>query len=76
MSDQTTDPVPCVNSVWRARDGRRVRVVEIVRTSLVPGGWWVKLDVLSPYRPRQRRSTTAGAAAFTSGFYAKEADFG
>lgn len=76
MKDQTTDPIPRVNSIWRSRDGRRVRVVEIERTSEVPGGWWVKLDVLPPHRRNQRRSTTAGAAAFTSGFYTKEADFG
>jgi hypothetical protein len=61
---------PRINSVWRARDGRRMRVVELRENYCV-------LDVLPPYVPRQRRTADMSYARFGAGrFLRKEADFG
>lgn len=63
---------PEIDSIWVAKDGRRVRICKITHTQHVPGGWWADLFVLPPYRYRQRRQTTANAEYFSSGFYTLE----
>lgn len=65
-----------INSVWRAKDGRRMRVTSVTESPFACGGWWAELDVLPPHAPRQRRKTSAQGKSFEDGFLVKEADFG
>jgi hypothetical protein len=63
MTDTPTN-IPKIKSLWRAKDGRRMRVTEVILTEHVEGGGWAKLDVLPPYLPRQRRSSQMMLAEF------------
>lgn len=63
---------PEIDSIWVAKDGRKVRIVKITHTQHVKGGWWANLFVLPPYAYRQRRKTEANAESFSSGFYKLE----
>lgn len=72
---QATD-FPDIGSLWQAKDGRVVRVVEVVESDMATGGWWVKLNVLPPYLPRQRKQSSASGEHFVSGFFSKVAEFG
>lgn len=63
---------PALGSFWRAGDGRRIRITEIIDSPDTPGGWWVKADVLPPHQKRQRKVTTAGATTFATNFYTRE----
>lgn len=71
MADPAPSPTPIpidphhkapINSIWRAKDGRRMRVMEWTRGA---DGWWARLDVLPPHMPRERRSTTMKLERFT-----------
>ena len=68
MDESTKPGTPPVNSIWRARDGRTLRIREHCEN-------YVCLDVLPPYAHRQRRTSQMGYENFHNGFLTKEADF-
>jgi hypothetical protein len=74
LANRTAFSVPEIDSIWKAKDGRRVRVCKITETPHVKGGWWATLFVLPPRSYRQRVMTTANAESFSSGFYTLEVE--
>jgi hypothetical protein len=69
-----TSPRPEIDSIWKDKTGRRVRICKIIESQTIDidGHWWADLFVLPPYAYRQRRRTQADRSAFTSGFYKLE----
>jgi hypothetical protein len=65
---------PEIDSIWLAKDGRRVRICKIINTVWTQTGWTAKLFVLPPHTYRQRRWTQAEGSSFTSGFYKLESN--
>lgn len=63
-----------INSVWRARDGRRMRIVSVTESPFARGGWWAEMEVLPPHALRQRRKTSMQGKSFEDGFLAKESN--
>jgi hypothetical protein len=57
--------IPAVGSEWIARDGRRMRVVEVVVPKDPADVPWCKMDVLNPGK-RMRRRTEMSTANFGS----------
>jgi hypothetical protein len=45
-----------------------MRVVDIVKSDDVAGGWWANVHILPPYQHRQRRSSKMSALNFANGF--------
>ena len=63
---------PKVGSVWLARDGRRMKVRNIKHSPWAIDGWWAEMDVLPPYAPRQRRTSSQSSRNFSDGFLVEE----
>ena len=61
-------PLPNVGSIWLARDGRQMRVDEVVIPTLETP--WCKMTVLNADRCGKgtRRKTTMNVASFGTGF--------
>jgi hypothetical protein len=57
--------IPDIGSEWLARDGRRMRVEEVIIPVRVEGMPWAKLTVLNPGKG-MRRKTEMSTANFGS----------
>lgn len=61
------DRRPEIDSIWKAKDGRRMRVCKITESEM-DDGYWAHMFVLPPYEKHQRRRTRVSDEYFTSGF--------
>jgi len=62
---ETADAPPRIDTIWRARDGRRFRVRGTIRRGIAPNtSIGVLLVSLPPLAPRQRRETEIDARYF------------
>jgi len=64
---------PAIGSIWLAKDGRRLKVVNVLKTNRLAHQWKVDLDVLPPHIFRQRRRTILEIHSFIDGFLTLEA---